>query len=204
MESITQISVKLNSDKENKLRTEKLRKEYDDAKRYSTDWKRLCEVFGAAKGQKFRMIAQGYTLDIMLSYANMHLKQLSNRYQLVRTAPDSLALMIIDLDMLSERRTVNTLSGGETFLVSLALALALSSLSSNNMSIESLFVDEGFGSLDSDTLRVAMEALEHLQSQGRKIGVISHLSNMIERIPTQICVQKKRGGKSIVEIMQQF
>ena len=150
------------------------------------------------------MIAQGYTLDIMLSYANMHLKQLSNRYQLVRTAPDSLALMIIDLDMLSERRTVNTLSGGETFLVSLALALALSSLSSNNMSIESLFIDEGFGSLDSDTLRVAMEALEHLQSQGRKIGVISHLSNMIERIPTQICVQKKRGGKSIVEIRQQF
>ena len=204
MESITQISVKLNSDKENKLRTEKLRNEYDDAKQYSTDWKRLCEVFGAAKGQKFRMIAQGYTLDIMLSYANMHLKQLSSRYQLVRTAPDSLALMIIDLDMLSERRTVNTLSGGETFLVSLALALALSSLSSNNMSIESLFIDEGFGSLDSDTLRVAMEALEHLQSQGRKIGVISHLSNMIERIPTQICVHKKRGGKSIVEIRQQY
>ena len=140
----------------------------------------------------------------MLSYANIHLKQLSSRYQLVRSAPDSLALTIIDLDMLSERRTVNTLSGGETFLVSLALALALSSLSSSNMSIESLFIDEGFGSLDSDTLRIAMEALEHLQSQGRKIGVISHLSNMIERIPTQICVTKKRGGKSTVEVKQQF
>ena len=204
IENITQITVKLNSDKENKQRTEQLRKEQEAASAYSTDWKRLCEMFGSAKGQKFRMIAQGYTLDIMLAYANIHLKQLSSRYQLVRTAPDSLALMIIDLDMLSERRTVNTLSGGETFLVSLALALALSSLSSSNMSIESLFIDEGFGSLDSDTLRVAMEALEHLQSQGRKIGVISHLSNMIERIPTQICVKKKRGGKSSVEIKQQF
>lgn len=204
LESITQITVKLNSDNENKQRTEQLRKEQEVANVYATDWKRLCEMFGSAKGQKFRMIAQGYTLDIMLAYANIHLKQLSSRYQLVRTAPDSLALMIIDLDMLSERRTVNTLSGGETFLVSLALALALSSLSSSNMSIESLFIDEGFGSLDSDTLRVAMEALEHLQSQGRKIGVISHLSNMIERIPTQICVKKKRGGKSSVEIKQQF
>lgn len=204
LESITQITVKLNSDNENKQRTEQLRKEQEAANVYATDWKRLCEMFGSAKGQKFRMIAQGYTLDIMLAYANIHLKQLSSRYQLVRTAPDSLALMIIDLDMLSERRTVNTLSGGETFLVSLALALALSSLSSSNMSIESLFIDEGFGSLDSDTLRVAMEALEHLQSQGRKIGVISHLSNMIERIPTQICVKKKRGGKSSVEIKQQF
>lgn len=204
LESITQITVKLNSDNENKQRTEQLRKEQEAANVYATDWKRLCEMFGSAKGQKFRMIAQGYTLDIMLAYANIHLKQLSSRYQLVRTAPDSLALMIIDLDMLSERRTVNTLSGGETFLVSLALALALSSLSSSNMSIESLFIDEGFGSLDSDTLRIAMEALEHLQSQGRKIGVISHLSNMIERIPTQICVKKKRGGKSSVEIKQQF
>ena len=203
-EKITQITVKLKSDKENKQRTEKLRKEYAAAEEYSTDWKKLCDIFGAAKGQKFRMIAQGYTLDIMLSYANIHLKQLSSRYQLVRSAPDSLALTIIDLDMLSERRTVNTLSGGETFLVSLALALALSSLSSSNMSIESLFIDEGFGSLDSDTLRIAMEALEHLQSQGRKIGVISHLSNMIERIPTQICVTKKRGGKSTVEVKQQF
>ena len=200
IEHITRISIKLNNDKENKIRTEKLRKECENAEIVSTDWKRLCDMFGSSKGDKFRLIAQGYTLDIMLSYANMHLKHLSNRYQLVRDSSDTLALMIIDLDMLSERRAVNTLSGGETFLVSLALALALSSLSSSNMCIESLFIDEGFGSLDSDTLRVAMEALEHLQSQGRKIGVISHLSNMIERIPTQISVTKKRGGKSVVEI----
>jgi exonuclease SbcC len=204
LEQITQITAKLKTDKENKQRYQKLLKEYKEKEKYAYDWKCLCEAFGSAKGEKFRLIAQGYTLDIMLSYANMHLKQLSSRYQLVRTAPDSLALMIIDLDMLSEQRTINTLSGGETFLVSLAMALALSSLSSSNMNIESLFIDEGFGSLDSETLRVAMDALEHLQSQGRKVGVISHLSNMIERIPTQICVTKKRGGRSTVEIKSNY
>ena len=136
----------------------------------------------------------------MLSYANKHLETISQRYLLERVSVDSLSLQVVDLDMLSEIRSVHTLSGGESFLISLALALGLSSLSSNRMSIESLFIDEGFGSLDADTLRVAMDALERLQTQGRKIGVISHVAEMTERINTQIQVIKSVNGKSHIKI----
>jgi exonuclease SbcC len=109
---------------------------------------------------------------------------------------DKLGLQIIDTDMLNEVRSIHSLSGGEAFLTSLALALGLSSLSSNRMKVESLFIDEGFGSLDSDTLRVAMDALEHLQTQGRKIGVISHVAEMTERIAVRIHVRKTSNDKS--------
>jgi exonuclease SbcC len=107
---------------------------------------------------------------------------------------------VVDLDMLGEIRTVHSLSGGESFLISLALALGLSSLSSNRMKVESLFIDEGFGSLDIDTLRIAMDALERLQTQGRKIGVISHVAEMTERINAQIQVIKTVNGRSRIEI----
>ncbi|MFA5540451.1 MAG: SbcC/MukB-like Walker B domain-containing protein, partial [Bacteroidales bacterium] len=125
-----------------------------------------------------------------------------SRYVLQRVSEGSLALEVIDKDMLEEVRSVHSLSGGESFLISLALALGLSSLSSNQMRIESLFIDEGFGSLDADTLRIAMDTLEHLQtSQGRKIGVISHVGEMTERISTQIKVIKDRNGRSRIEIV---
>lgn len=197
---LTQIAIILNNDKENKTKTVELRKRHEECKKVATDWSKLNMLLGSSDGNKFRMIAQGYTLDIMLAYANRHLKELTDRYELARISPDSLAIKVIDLDMLSESRSVHSLSGGESFLVSLALALALSSLSSNKMSIESLFIDEGFGSLDSEVLGVAMDALERLQNQGRKIGVISHLSDMIERIPTQICVKRSKEGKSSIRI----
>ena len=103
--------------------------------------------------------------------------------------------------MCDEIRTVHSLSGGESFLVSLALALGLSSLSSNRMKVESLFIDEGFGSLDSETLRMAMDALENLRTQGRKIGVISHVQEMTERIPVQIRINRQGSGKSSIEII---
>ena len=99
-----------------------------------------------------------------------------------------------------EIRSVHSLSGGESFLVSLALALGLASLSSQRVKVESLFIDEGFGSLDADTLRVAMDALDILQSQGRKVGVISHVAEMTERIPTQIQLTKGVAGRSKLEI----
>ena len=102
---------------------------------------------------------------------------------------------VIDGDMCDEVRTVYSLSGGESFLISLALALGLSSLSSNNLQVESLFIDEGFGSLDAESLRMAMEALEMLQMQGRKIGVISHVQEMSERISVQIQVHKSVNGR---------
>jgi exonuclease SbcC len=167
----------------------------------SESWKKLNDLLGSATGSKFKEIAQGYTLDALLTYANKHLKELAGRYELQRI-PNTLALQVVDLDMLGEIRTVHSLSGGESFLISLALALGLSSLSSNRMRIESLFIDEGFGSLDVDTLRITMDALERLQTQGRKIGVISHVPEMTERIPTQICVQKTANGKSSISIRQ--
>lgn len=166
----------------------------------SDNWKKLNDLFGSADGAKFKVLAQGYTLDALLTYANKHLEQLSNRYKLQRIG-DTLALQVVDLDMLGEVRTVHSLSGGESFLISLALALGLSSLSSNRMKVESLFIDEGFGSLDIDTLRVAMDALENLQTQGRKIGVISHVAEMTERITTQVRVIKTSNGRSRIEII---
>ena len=151
-------------------------------------------------GAKFRRIAQGYTLDILLNYANVQLRELTRRYRLERV-PETLALQVIDRDMCDEVRTVHSLSGGESFLVSLALALGLSSLSSNRMRVESLFIDEGFGSLDAETLRVAMDALESLRTQGRKIGVISHVQEMTERIPVRICVNRAGNGRSFLEVL---
>jgi len=167
----------------------------------SENWKKLNELYGSATGSKFKEIAQGYTLDALLTYANKHLKELSKRYELQRI-PDTLALQVVDLDMLGEIRTVHSLSGGESFLISLALALGLSSLSSNRMKVESLFIDEGFGSLDIDTLRIAMDALEQLQSQGRKIGVISHVAEMTERITAQVRVFKTANGRSRIEVIE--
>jgi exonuclease SbcC len=166
----------------------------------SENWKKLNDLLGSADGGKFKILAQGYTLEALLSYANKHLLELSKRYQLQRI-PNTLALQVVDLDMLGDIRTVHSLSGGESFLISLALALGLSSLSSNRMKVESLFIDEGFGSLDIDTLRIAMDALERLQSQGRKIGVISHVAEMTERITTQIKVVKTVNGRSQIEIV---
>src|SRR5205814_663244 len=109
---------------------------------------------------------------------------------------DTLALMVVDQDMGDEMRSVHSLSGGESFLVSLALALGLASLSSNRVRVESLFIDEGFGSLDADTLRVAIDALDALQAMGRKVGVISHVQEMAERIGTRIVLQRGAGGQS--------
>ncbi|MFZ6655410.1 AAA family ATPase [Undibacterium sp. TJN19] len=162
-------------------------------------WAQMNELIGAADGKKFRNYAQQITLDVLLAYANQHLHQLSRRYRLQRVA-DTLALMVIDQDMGDEQRSVHSLSGGESFLVSLALALGLASLSSNRIKVESLFIDEGFGSLDADTLRIAMDALDSLQAQGRKVGVISHVQEMTERISTRIQVQRVAGGSSLVQV----
>ena len=163
-------------------------------------WKKLNELLGSADGKKFRQIAQEYTLEILLSYANVHLRELTSRYRL-EVITDTLSLQVIDRDMGDEIRSVHSLSGGESFLVSLALALGLASLSSNRMTIESLFIDEGFGSLDPHTLGVAMDALERLRNQGRKVGVISHVQEMTERIPTQVRVIKRASGRSSVEVV---
>ena len=164
------------------------------------NWSKLNEIIGSADGKKFRQIAQEYTLDVLLGYANIHLQALTSRYKIERI-PTSLGLQVVDQDMGHEVRTVYSLSGGESFLVSLALALGLASLSSSRMKVESLFIDEGFGSLDPTTLNIAMDALERLHNQGRKVGVISHVQEMTERIPVQIKVSKQQSGKSKVEVI---
>ncbi|MCK9607478.1 MAG: AAA family ATPase [Methylomonas sp.] len=162
-------------------------------------WAKLSSIIGSADGKRFRNIAQQLTLDILLGYANQHLKDLSRRYRLQRVG-DTLALQVVDQDMGDEIRSVHSLSGGESFLLSLALALGLASLSSNRVRVESLFIDEGFGSLDADTLRVAMDALDSLQSLGRKVGVISHVQEMTERIGTRIEVTRIGSALSKIHV----
>lgn len=195
----TTISLKLQQHANNKNRVSSLEATIALKKAIYENWQKLNELIGSADGKKFRQFAQEYTLDILLGFSNAHLKDLAQRYKLSRV-PNTLALQVIDRDMGDEIRSVHSLSGGESFLVSLALALGLSSLSSNKMKVESLFIDEGFGSLDPATLLVAMEALEKLQGLGRKVGVISHVHEMTERITTQIKIVKVSGGRSKVEV----
>ncbi|GGH14823.1 hypothetical protein FAZ19_07150 [Sphingobacterium alkalisoli] len=195
-----EIGFKLQQDKSNKERIGELLKSIAAQTIISERWGKLNEIIGSADGKKFRQIAQEYTLDVLLGYANIHLQVLANRYKIERI-PTTLGLQVVDQDMGDEVRTVYSLSGGESFLVSLALALGLASLSSSRMKVESLFIDEGFGSLDPTTLNIAMDALERLHNQGRKVGVISHVQEMTERIPVQIMVSKQQSGKSKVEVL---
>ncbi|RCL21491.1 chromosome segregation protein SMC [Pseudomonas sp. AFG_SD02_1510_Pfu_092] len=162
-------------------------------------WGRLNALIGSASGDVFRKIAQGYNLDLLLHHANAQLRQLARRYRLKRGG-SALGLLVLDTEMGDELRSVHSLSGGETFLVSLALALGLASMASSTLRIESLFIDEGFGSLDPESLQLAMDALDGLQAQGRKVAVISHVQEMHERIPVQIQVRRQGNGLSDVEV----
>ena len=162
-------------------------------------WARLSDLIGSGTGDKFRKIAQAYNLDLLVHHANVQLRQLVRRYRLKRGG-SMLGLLVMDTEMGDELRSVHSLSGGETFLVSLALALGLASMASSTLKIESLFIDEGFGSLDPESLQLAMDALDGLQAQGRKVGVISHVQEMHERIPVQIQVQRQGNGLSTVEV----
>ena len=164
------------------------------------NWNKLYTLIGSLDGKKFRNIAQEHTLDVLLSCANEHLNALTKRFKIQRI-PNSLGLQVLDLDMGDDIRTVYSLSGGESFLVSLALALGLSSLSSNRVKVESLFIDEGFGSLDPITLNVVMDALYSLHNMGRKVGVISHVQEMTDSIPVRIQVNKMSNGRSRVEVI---
>ncbi len=159
-------------------------------------WAALSDVIGSADGKLFRTFAQGLTLDALLVYANHHLGDLAPRYRLQRVPREDLALQVVDQDMGDEVRAIPSLSGGETFLTSLALALGLSSLAASETPVESLFIDEGFGTLDRDTLEVALAALDSLQASGRQVGLISHVDGLSEHIGVAIQVQKLGAGKS--------
>ncbi|MBN3004295.1 AAA family ATPase [Chromobacterium alkanivorans] len=157
-------------------------------------WQRLNGLIGSAAGDKFRRFAQGLTLEHLVALANRHLSRLHGRYWLHRRADGELELEIVDSWQGDAARDTRTLSGGESFLVSLALALALSDLASHKTSIDSLFLDEGFGTLDGETLELALDALDALNAGGKTIGVISHVEALKERIPVQIRVSRAGGA----------
>ncbi|QIL81652.1 AAA family ATPase [Diaphorobacter sp. HDW4A] len=159
----------------------------------SDTWQHLDALVGSAKGDKFRKFAQGLTLDHLLTLANRQLERLHGRYVLRRKSSGELELEIVDLWQADAARDTRTLSGGESFLVSLALALALSDLVSHKTSIDSLFLDEGFGTLDADTLDMALNALDTLNASGKMVGIISHVEGLKDRIATQIRVEKGGG-----------
>ncbi|TDR55906.1 exonuclease SbcC [Halomonas ventosae] len=185
----------LSDDDRKRERREAGQAELEAAQAEFRRWGQISELIGSADGKAFRRIAQAYNLEQLLEHANAHLSGLSRRYRLVRGG-SPLGLLVVDVDMGDERRSVHSLSGGETFLVSLALALGLASMASGELTIESLFIDEGFGSLDPQSLALAMEALDGLQALGRRVGVISHVQEMHERIPVQIQVEPLGNGTS--------
>lgn len=161
-------------------------------------WTQLANAIGTTAGDNFRDVAQAYTMRILLDQANYFLRKLSQRYELT-CYTNSLAIMVMDKEMGGELRSASSLSGGETFLVSLALALGLASLNDENLSIDMLFIDEGFGTLDGESLEMAVQALGNMQKFGRKVGIISHVDSLKERIPAQIQVTRRGKAASTVE-----
>jgi len=167
-------------------------------------WKQLFHIIGNSK-EAFNIYVQRLTLKNLLKLANSHLYQLNKRYSLQMNesykSGEELNFNLIDHYQTDQSRLVDTSSGGEKFIISLALALGLSDLASKNVKIDSLFIDEGFGTLDNNTLETVISTLETLQSQGKKIGIISHVENLKERIPTQIQVTKKSNGVSSIDVV---
>ncbi|WP_407435737.1 exonuclease subunit SbcC [Lelliottia sp.] len=188
-----EISQQLRQDGENRQHQQALIQQIDEAARLADDWGYLNALIGSSTGDRFRKFAQGLTLDNLVWLANQQLNRLHGRYLLQRKASDALELEVVDTWQADAVRDTRTLSGGESFLVSLALALALSDLVSHKTRIDSLFLDEGFGTLDSETLDTALDALDALNATGKTIGVISHVEAMKERIPVQIKVKKING-----------
>ncbi|MCD6527035.1 MAG: AAA family ATPase [Desulfuromonas sp.] len=188
-----EIQHSLSSDKNRRADQQQLLEQLDRKQQNYDIWAQLNSLIGSQKGDKFRRFAQGLTLEHLVELANRQLALLDGRYRLQRKMDEELSLQVIDSWQADSVRATTTLSGGESFLVSLALALALSDLVSHKTSIDSLFLDEGFGTLDSETLETALTALDHLNTQGKMIGIISHVDALKERIPVQIAVHKKSG-----------
>lgn len=160
----------------------------------------LGQVIGSHDGKLFRSFAQSLTLDGLLTVANSHLEELAPRYQLERVPKHDLELQVIDRDLGGEIRSVQSLSGGESFLVSLALALGLSSMSAHDVRVRTLLIDEGFGTLDPATLDTALAVLDALQATGRQVGVISHVPALVERVGAHVRVFPRGGGRSEVVV----
>ncbi len=170
----------------------------DQQKYQCRKWEQLHGLIGSADGKKFRNFAQGLTFELMVSHANKQLEKMTDRYLLIRDDNKPLALNVIDHYQAGEIRSTKNLSGGESFIISLTLALGLSKMASHKVRVDSLFLDEGFGTLDEEALETALETLSMLQQDGKIIGVISHINALKERISTQISIQPLSGGKSSI------
>ena len=167
--------------------------------RESRRWDMLHGLIGSADGKKYRNFAQGLTFEIMIGHANRQLRKMTDRYLLIRDETQPLDLNVVDSYQAGEIRSTRNLSGGESFLVSLALALGLSQMASKNVRVDSLFLDEGFGTLDEEALDTALQTLASLQQDGKLIGVISHVPALRERISARIQVSSRTGGRSVIE-----
>ncbi|MEZ9044629.1 AAA family ATPase [Vibrio cyclitrophicus] len=197
------ISANLETDRQNRSNQQDLFKQIEEQQLEFDDISRLNSLIGSRNGDKFRKFAQGLTLENLVYLANKQLQRLHGRYELKRKVDDALELQVLDTWQGDVMRDTKTLSGGESFLVSLALALALSDLVSHKTSIDSLFLDEGFGTLDSDTLDIALNALDNLNASGKMIGVISHVEALKERVPVQLKVTK-HSGLGFSEMEEQY
>lgn len=189
----------LESDRQAQKKREELIPKREAQTQQAHLWGELSNLIGSADGKKFRTFAQSVTLELLIAHANHHLKVLRPRYRLQKTSLVDMEFEIVDQDMGDEVRAIHSLSGGETFLVSLALALGLSDLSASKAKIESLFIDEGFGALDPESLDIALGVLDQLQATGRTIGLVSHVEDIAERIGYEVRVRPTGPGQSIIE-----
>lgn len=196
MQKLGALDQRLRSQAEAAERLSGLKERIAREKKELIRWGRLHELIGSADGKKFRNFAQGLTFELVVSYANRQLVRLTDRYLLVRDEQRPLELNVVDNYQAGDVRSTKNLSGGESFLVSLALALGLSHMSSRKVRVDSLFLDEGFGTLDEESLEGALETLAGLNEQGKMIGIISHVPALKERIATRISVIPERGGHS--------
>lgn len=192
--------LQLRRDEQARTNAQTLAAEIDAKRTVLTVWQAVDDAIGSPDGSRFRKFVQGITLEHLVRLANDHLSALGPRYRLAQGITSDLAVHVVDRDMANELRASRSLSGGERFLVSLSLALALSGLEGRSSFVDTLFIDEGFGSLDRETLDVAIDALESLHSRGRKVAVVTHVAAMIDRIAVQVRVEKLGGGHSVVRL----
>jgi DNA repair protein SbcC/Rad50 len=201
-EEFVSASAIIRNDDQVRVRMAKIKVALDERRDAARVWSQLDDLIGSADGSKFRRFAQSLTFNHLIRLANRHLTDLHPRYELQRALGGDLVLQVIDRDMADEVRGVHSLSGGESFLVSLSLALGLASMSSSRgIKVESLFIDEGFGALDSNSLAMAVSVLEQLQATGRRVGVISHVDELKERIAVKVEVTPVNRGRSTVQII---
>lgn len=199
-QTIGALQNELSIDAQQQIHFETLQLQFQKAQKQHKRWDMLNQVIGSAAGDKFRRYAQHLNLARLLEWANLNLQKLNPRYQLILKPKSDMDMLILDTYQADAQRSIESLSGGETFLTSLSLALALSNLAGQNTHIASLFIDEGFGTLDAESLDTVIATLENLQAEGKTIGIISHIDALKDRITTQIKLQKTNGGYSYVEI----